>query len=175
MPEFPAGRLSGQRERLLAFLDFHRQTLLWKVSELDADGLRQRSTTSTMTLAGLLKHCAIAEVWWFQMVFAGQPAPAWFASVDWQTDENWEWTSALSDPPDELRLLYCDAIARSDALIADADLEDLAKGSSGFAGQPTLHWILLHVTTETARHAGHADLIREGVDGRVGWRGDGDI
>lgn len=175
MPEFPAGSLDGQRERLLAFLDFHRQTLLWKASELDADGLRQRPTTSTMTLAGLLKHCATAEVWWFQRVFAGQPAPAWLAAADWTADKDWEWTSALSDPPDELRQLYRDTIAQSDAIIADADLEDVATGSSGFAGQPTLHWILLHVTTETARHAGHADLIREAVDGRVGWRGDDDI
>jgi len=108
-------------------------------------------------------------------VFAGQPGPASFASADWTADENWEWASALFDPPDELRQLYRDTIVRSDAIIADADLEDVAKGSSSFAGQPTLHWILLHVTTETARYAGHADLIREAVDGRVGWRGNVDI
>lgn len=174
MPEFPRGSLSNEREALLAFLRFHRETILWKADGLDADGLRQRPIRSTMTLGGLLKHCAMAETWWFHQVFAGQPAPEPFASADWDADEDWEWTSARSDAPEELRQLYRDAITRSDAIIADAHLDDLAEGRSSFAGSPTLRWILLHVTTETARHAGHADLIRESVDGAVGWRSDGD-
>lgn len=174
MPEFPAGNLRDRREQLLAFLGFHRQTILWKAAGLDATALRQRSTPSTMTLAGLLKHSAMAETWWFHQVFAGRPPPEPFASADWASDEDWDWTSALSDPADGLRQLYRDAITRSDAIIAAADLDDLARGTSGFAGKPTLGWILLHVTTETARHAGHADLIREGVDGAIGWRDDGD-
>lgn len=174
MPDFPDGSLNDERELLLAFLRFHRETLLWKAEGLGADGLRERSTPSTMTLAGLLKHCAIVETWWLHQVFAGRPTPEPFASADWDTDETWDWTSALSDDPDELRRLYRDAIARSEAIIAEADLDDVAQGSSGFAGKPTLRWILMHVTTETARHAGHADLIREAVDGATGWRSDGD-
>ncbi|MBW3665635.1 MAG: DinB family protein [Actinobacteria bacterium] len=117
----------------------------------------------------------MVETWWFHQVFAGRPAPAPFASADRDSDENSDWTSALADPPDELRQLYRDAITRSDAIISEADLDDVAQASSGFAGKPTLHWILLHVTTETARHAGHADLIREAIDGATGWWSHGDV
>lgn len=174
MPDFPDGSLRDEREMLLAFLRFHRETILWKAHGLHTEGLRQRSTPSTMTLAGMLKHCAIVETWWLSQVFAGQPAPEPFNLADWDTEEDWDWTSALSDRPDVLRQLYRDAIARSDAVIAEADLDDSAQGSSGFAGKPTMRWILLHVITETARHSGHADLIREAIDGATGWRSDGD-
>lgn len=174
MPEFPSGDLRDQRDALLAFLRFHRETILWKADGVEAEGLRQRSTASSMTLAGLLKHCAVAETWWFHHVFAGRREPRPFDLAVWDTDEDWEWTSALSDAPEDLRQMYRDAIARSDHIIAEAALDDVARGSSSFAGKPTLGWIVLHVATETARHAGHADLIREAVDGAVGWRRDGD-
>ncbi len=91
MPEFPGGELRDERDILHAFLRFHRETVLWKAEGLDADGLRQRSTVSTMTLAGLLKHCTLVETWWFHEVFAGQPTPPPFDEVDWDTQVDWDY------------------------------------------------------------------------------------
>src|SRR3954468_18703972 len=97
---------AGEVETLMGFLDYHRDTLRLKTEGLDAAGLDQRLSPSTMTLGGLLKHLAYVEDWWLNQVFADNPAAEPWASVDWQADGDWDWHSAAEDTPEQLHALY---------------------------------------------------------------------
>jgi uncharacterized damage-inducible protein DinB len=165
----------SEAETLVGFLDYHRDTLRLKTDGLDATQLDQRLEPSTITLGGLLKHMSYVEDWWFNRVFADNPAPEPWASVDWNTDGDWDWHSAADDTPEQLRTLFDDTIATSDRIMHEAfahpsALESLSKRT--FRSDPSLsynlRWILVHLFEEYARHNGHADLIRESVDGSVG-------
>lgn len=157
---------------LLGFLDFLRATLEWKCSGLDAAGLRATVGASTMTLGGILKHLALVEDDWFGEVLAGgDTRPPWDA-VDWAADRDWEWRTAAEDSPEELRTLWRGAVERSRSLtaqaLADGGLDQLATSPDPGRPTPSLRWILVHMVEEYARHDGHADLLRESVDGQVG-------
>ena len=165
----------SEAETLVGFLDHHRDTLRMKTEGLDAAQLDQRLAPSTMTLGGMLKHLAYVEDWWVNQVYADNPAPEPWASVDWKADRDWEWHSAAGETPEQLRRLYDDTVAASDRIIhaslAQPDaLESLSQRI--FRRAPTrrhnLRWILVHLIEEYARHNGHADLIRESIDGSVG-------
>ena len=155
--------------QLHAFLDYHRATLLRKIDGLDAAGLAQPLAPSTMTLGGLVKHLAGVEDSWFSVVLHGhEPALPW-RDVDWDADQDWEWHSAADDSPDELRALLGAAVERSRELTAGLSLDTLSvRRLRGVDRPATLRWILLHMLEEYARHNGHADLLREAVDGEVG-------
>ena len=168
--------LSGnETEVLVGFLDYHRDTLRNKAEGMDAGQLDQRLDPSSMTLGGLVKHLAYVEDWWFNQVFAGNPEPEPWASVDWKADGDWDWHSAADDTPEQLRALLDETIATSDRIIGEA-----LAGSDGLDAvshilsrhQPgqqfNLRWIILHMIEEYARHNGHADLLRESIDGQVG-------
>lgn len=162
---------AGERQAVTAFLDFHRATLLRKVEDLTKDQLgRAAVPSSTLTLAGLLKHLAYVEDHWFQGVFLGLPLPEPWASAPWDDDADWEFHTAPADEPDELVELYRAAAGRSRAVVGAAESLDALSARAGKRqGKPfRLRWILLHMVEETARHAGHADLLREAVDGRTG-------
>jgi uncharacterized damage-inducible protein DinB len=157
---------------LLGFLDYQRATLEWKTRGLDAAGLGAHLAPTSMTLGGLLKHLALAEDYWFSRRLHGNdPAPPWDL-VDWEADENWEWTSAALDAPEQLRTLWREAVARSRSLVtealADGGLERPARRPWPNGAAPSLRWILVHMIEEYARHNGHADLLRESVDGETG-------
>jgi uncharacterized damage-inducible protein DinB len=157
---------------LLGFLDFQRATLAWKCSGLDADGLNATVGASTMTLGGLLKHLAYVEEDWFSRSLHGHDRqPPWDA-VDWASDSDWEWHSAANDSPEALRALWQGSVDRSRALLAEAlthgGLDQLAKRAWQDGTAPSLRWILTHMIEEYARHNGHADLLREAVDGTTG-------
>ena len=157
---------------LLGFLDFQRATFAWKCAGLDAAGLAATAGVSTMTLGGMLKHLALVEDSWFSEWLAGQdPAPPWDA-VDWDADRDWEWHTAAADSPGYLREIWEDAVSRSRALVAGAlasrGLDQLAARSWPDGRSPSLRWIVCHMIEEYARHNGHADLIRESVDGSTG-------
>lgn len=156
---------------LRTFLDFHRRTLLLKTDGLDAGQLARTHAPSTMTLGGLLKHLALVEDSWFGEVLAGrEPSEPW-ASVDWDADRDWEWHTAAQDDPDALRTLLRDTIARSDAIVdaLGGDLDHPAARPHRRTGEPiSLRWILVHMIEEYARHNGHADLLREAIDGVTG-------
>ena len=109
-----------EAETLVAFLDYHRDTLRMKTEGLDAAQLDQRLAPSTMTLGGLIKHLSYVEDWWVNQVYAGNPAPEPWASVDWKADGDWEWHSAASDTPEQLRALLDETIATSDGIIREA-------------------------------------------------------
>jgi uncharacterized damage-inducible protein DinB len=157
---------------LLSTLERIRRTFAWKCGGLDADGLRATTAASTMTLGGLLKHLALVEADWFAWKLRGEPiGPPW-ADVDWDADPDWEWHSAADDTPEELLKLWQDAVARSRALVtealADGGLDQLARRTWPDGRAPSLRRILIDLIEEYARHVGHADLIRESVDGLVG-------
>ena len=156
---------------LRGFLDFHRRTLLIKTDGLSAEQLRRTLGPSSMTLGGMLKHLAFVEDNWFSVVLQGRPAAEPWASVDWASDRDWEWTSAAADTPDQLRALLVEAVARSESVVDELgdDLERLSVRTDRHTGEPfSLRWILVHLIEEYARHNGHADLIRESIDGATG-------
>ncbi|MFT4009293.1 MAG: DinB family protein [Nocardioidaceae bacterium] len=157
--------VATEAEMLTAYLDYFRETIAWKASGLTAAQLDQPLPPSTMTLGGMLKHLAFVEDWWITHIFHGEPMPEPWASVDWDADWDWDWHSAADDTPDELRALYDESIARSRAIRVGPDqLSALDRRGEHVSGR----WILLHLVEEYARHAGHADLIRESIDGQVG-------
>jgi uncharacterized damage-inducible protein DinB len=155
---------------LLAFLDYFRATLRRQADGLDAQQLATRLPPSTLTLGALLKHLAHVERYWATYVFEGEAMTEPWASADWDADPDWEMTSAADDLPDELRRLYDAEIAAADAIyrraIGGAGLDALAQRQR-HGKHFSLRWILVHLVEEYARHCGHADLIRESIDGAV--------
>jgi uncharacterized damage-inducible protein DinB len=157
---------------LLGFLDYQRATLAWKCGGLDAAGLRATVAASPMSLGGMLKHLAwVEDVWCSQWLHGRDRQPEW-AAVDWKADPDWDWVSAAADAPEQLMALWQGAVERSRLLVAEAladgGLEQLARRTWPDGRSPSLRWILCHLIEEYARHNGHADLLRESVDGLTG-------
>jgi uncharacterized damage-inducible protein DinB len=158
---------------LRSFLNFHRDTFRWKCSGLTAEQLAQTLPPSDMTLGGMTKHLAVVESGWFEKTFAGGERMPPFDGVDWDADPDWEWHSAKDDTPEELRALFDEAVRRADAVIDDAltrgGLEQESVRTSRYQDSTyTLRWILVHMIEEYSRHNGHADLIRQSIDGQTG-------
>lgn len=155
---------------LMGFLDYHRDTLRMKVDGLDGGQLNTTHPPSSMTLGGMLKHLALVEQWWFGCTLLGREYGEPWASVDWEADEDWDWHSAAGDTPEQLRTLFDAAVAESDSIVREAPgLQTLSVRRSRRNDNPfSLRWILLHMIEEYARHNGHADLIRESIDGVTG-------
>jgi hypothetical protein len=166
----PEPESSGpELQQLCAFLDFQRATVLWKAEGLDAEQLRRSHPPSSLTLAGLLNHLALVEDSWFRDRFAGLPEDELWAGVDWKADPDYEFRTGAELDPGEVRQRYSDACARSREVVARATGLDQLSARVGRDGQHwDLRWVLIHMIEETARHAGHADLIRESIDGMVG-------
>jgi uncharacterized damage-inducible protein DinB len=169
----PNPPLAGdETDTLLGFLEFQRATLAWKCQGLDDAGLRATVAPSSMTLGGMLKHLAFVEDWWFARVLRGQDLGAPWDTVDWKTDPDWDWHSAADDSPEQIRTLWQEAVARSRSAVAEAlaggDLGQPARRVDSRGESPSLRFILFHMIEEYARHAGHADIIRESVDGLTG-------
>ena len=164
---------ANEADTLRAFLDYHRETLRMKVAGLDSAQLRQTLAPSTMTLGGLVKHLTLVEDSWFSVVLDGNPAAEPWDSIDWDSDPDWEWHAGSTADPAELMAAYDETVARVDANVAAAlerdGLDTLSvKPSRRGEGFFSLRWILAHMIEEYARHNGHADLLRESIDGGVG-------
>ena len=158
-----------EREVLAEYLDFQRETMLDKTDGLTRVQLAQAHPPSTLTLAGLLYHLALVEETWMEVRFAGLPEREPWASVDWDVDPDWEFRTALTLEPDDLQSRYRQACERSRGIAAAAaDLDQLSVNPMRDGRKFSLRWVLLHLIEETARHAGHADLLREAIDGGVG-------
>jgi uncharacterized damage-inducible protein DinB len=157
---------------LRGFLDYHRDTLRLKTAGLDHDQLNRTLAPSTMTLAGLLKHLAVVESSWFAEYVAGQDMMPPFDTAPWDDDRDWEWHTAPDDSPEELRRLFDEAVGRSDAItdaaLARDGLDTLTVKADRSGERFSLRWILTHMLEEYARHNGHADLLRESIDGTTG-------
>ena len=157
---------------LLGFLDYQRATFAWKIAGLTADGLAATVGASQMTLGGMAKHLAYVEDDWFCWTLLGHSRQQVWLDVDWKSDPDWEWHSACRDNPEELRVLWQDAVLRSraavDQVLIAGGLDQPALRVWPDGRSPSLRWILCHLIEEYARHNGHADLIRESVDGASG-------
>jgi uncharacterized damage-inducible protein DinB len=158
---------------LRGFLDFHRDTMRWKTAGLGAAELTTVLPPSTMTLGGMLKHLAYVESQWFSVVLRGEPIMAPFDVADWSADRDWDWHSAARDTPEQLRTLFDRAVAASeaalDAALAEGGLDQPTVRADRQTGERwNLRWVLVHMIEEYARHNGHADLLREAIDGSVG-------
>jgi uncharacterized damage-inducible protein DinB len=156
----------------MGFLEYQRATLAWKCAGLDGAGFALTVAESSVTLGGMMKHLAAVEDSWFnEWLVGGDPAPP-FDTVDWDADPNWEWHSALEETPEQLLTLWQNAVARSNFFVAGAmttgGLDQLARRTWPDGRSPSLRWILCHMIEEYARHNGHADLIREAIDGLTG-------
>jgi len=161
---------ADERTLLCAYLDAQRAAIVRKAEGLTREQLAHTTAASSLTLAGLVHHLALVEDGWFRTFFLGEePAPAW-RGVDWEADPDYEFRTALELEPAELLAGYAAACESSRAAVDGAgSLDDLSVSVSEFrGGRTSLRWILLHMIEETARHAGHADLLREAVDGTVG-------
>lgn len=158
---------------LRGFLNYQRDTLRMKTEGLDQAQLSMALAPSTMTLGGLLKHLALVEDSWFSVVLRGNADAAHWQEVDWVADEDWEWHSAAEDPPEELHALFDGAVADSEAIldtiVPDTGLGTLSVKTDRRTGEHfSLRWIVVHMIEEYARHNGHADLLRESIDGATG-------
>ncbi|MDO4240201.1 DUF664 domain-containing protein [Micrococcus sp.] len=126
-----------------------------------------------MTLGGMLKHLAFVEFFWFEVTADGAPTSEPWVSVDWDADPDWDWNSAGADSAERLHELWTTAVERSRAvvarLLADGPATlDAMHPAWGGRGHVSLRWILTHMIEEYARHNGHADLLREQIDGQTG-------
>ncbi|MHA3702188.1 mycothiol transferase [Jatrophihabitans sp. YIM 134969] len=155
----------GELERL-------RSYVAWKCGGLDAEGMRKTLGPSTMTLGGLLKHLALVEDFHFsQMLFNRPPGPPW-DTVDFDADPEWEWRTAADDSPEDLMAMWTSAVEKSRVItagaLAEGGMDHLGAYVSGSGESPNMPRILMDLVEEYARHVGHADLLRENVDGLVG-------
>ena len=167
-PRFAAGaELEGERATLLDYLRAYRLLLEMKCADLDAAQLARRSVPpSTMSLLGLVRHMADVERNWFRRVMAQADAPP----VYWSEDlPDAEWLGAVADPAvvDDAWRAWREEVAFAEKFVADSP--DLGiKGTMRDGTTVALREVLVHMIEEYARHSGHADLLRERIDGRVG-------
>jgi len=148
--------VSGEKETQLAFLGYLRASVDAKLEGVSADDARRPLVASGTTLLGIVKHLAFVEVYWAQRRFAGSEVVLRGDGFELEA----------GDTPRSVRRAYAEAGQKTDELVgACGDLErPLARGRHGL----TLRWMLAHLVEETARHAGHADILRELVDGATG-------
>ena len=158
-----------ERAAVLGALDRLRWTFRWKTDELDPEGLRQTVGASSLTLGGLLKHLAAAEDMTFGTKLSGTPLGEPWAGWGWDGDNDWELTSAAADPPDLLYRTSDDAVARARDRVSEA-LRDGGLDHPTYVadGAANLRRLVCDMLEEYGRHTGHADLLREAVDGRTG-------
>lgn len=156
-------RLADERDSLTQQLEFHRATLLRKLEGLDDELLRQPMTASGLSLLGLVKHLAETEHGWFLKIYGGLPEPDLF-STDGDADADFR--VGPDETADELVGQYLRTCERARAVVAAGRLDDVVTTPSG--AEANLRAILVHMIQETARHNGHADIIREAIDGATG-------
>lgn len=169
MRQDPDARTTSERDALAQYLDYQRETILLKSEGLTRDQLARKIPSSGLTLAGILYHLALVEESWLEVRFLGLPERPDWVDVNWEKDPDWEFRTALTMDPDDLRRRYRNACDRSrKAAAAAASLDQLSVFVGDDDWRFTLRWVLLHLIEETARHAGHADLLREAIDGSVG-------
>ena len=165
-PRADAPLTGAEGEVLVGFLKWQRDTLKLKCAGLDAEDLARKSiATSNLSLLGLVRHMAEVERSWFRIVLAGEDAPAHFVTKD---DPDADFNGVLPDP--DMVTAAWDAwhaeVANAEKFVADHGLD--LTGNEPWRGPVSLRWVLVHMVEEYARHNGHADLLREAIDGAVG-------
>lgn len=160
-------------EMLLFALDRARVQFAWKVDQLTGEQLRQRLLPSELTLASLLKHLAFVEDQFTAYAQQQTPGDPW-TSMTWVEANRWVWSTANDDDPGDLYNLYYSAVARSQqvwpSLVASGGLDVmLSSTGTGFPDWSiSRRRLMVDMLEEYQKHTGHADLIRESIDGRDG-------
>jgi len=157
------GGQADERAMLTGFLDWYRAVVERKVEGLSVDEASRRMTSSGLTPLGVVKHLTWVERHWFRRRFAGEDVDLYSGPDNAPTFE-----LLASDSVDTVVTDYRAATDESRAVTASAALDDVAAGTHPLFGAVTLRWILVHLLEETARHAGHLDVMREAIDGRTG-------
>jgi uncharacterized damage-inducible protein DinB len=161
-------RIADERETLDAFLDHYRAELLDRAWGLEPEQLHERLAPSTLTLARLIAHMTAVEYGWFGEVFAGESLPEIYGEMDFDADPDAEMTRADSLSREQLLIEFDAAVDASRQWAASA--ESLDEPSNGDADETySLRWIMVHMIEEYARHCGHADFLREAIDGDRAW------
>ena len=157
---------ADERTMLVAYLDYYRETMIMKLDGLTEEQARTTPTPNANSLLGLVSHLANVERWWFHECFAGQPE----AEQSWgdPDDPDWDFKPPTDRTIAELVDWYRFECARANDITSAAGLDEIAKHPRGAQRGVTMRWILVHMIEETARHAGHADITRELIDGAVG-------
>ena len=160
--------LAGEREHLQNYLDYFRETLLWKCAGLTGDQLRRRTVPpSSMSLLGLVRHLADVERIWFLERVDGQPPEPY-----WKTADNWDADFDDVDDADAEAAFarYGTAVAAAREVVAGRPLDETYTSTTRRGETLTydLRWLHFHLIQEYARHLGHADILREQVDGVTG-------
>lgn len=161
--------VAGERRALDSWLDYHRATLLWKLEGLDDEQLRRPMVPSGLTLLGLVKHLTAVEHGWFARSFARTGEPHLFQDPN---DPDADFHVQVSETTEEIVSGYVKACERSRDIVARAASLDETFEEPRLS--PTdihsidLRWVMIHMIEETARHNGHADVIRELIDGSTG-------
>jgi len=159
-------QVGDDRATLTGFLDFHRDTLEWKCAGLTPEQLRERAVPpSSMSLLGLVRHLAEVERGWFQRGVAGETVVPLYYSDDDPDGDFDNVDGATQADVDEAFATWRAAVARAREIIAAASLDDTFTRRDG---EISVRWVLVHMIEEYARHNGHADLLRERIDGATG-------
>jgi len=166
LPDFEVD--ADEATTLEQMLDYYRAVLQRKASGLSAGQLDTALPVSDLTIGGLINHMAMVEDNWFTQRLQGQPQPEPWASMDWDADWDSELHTANQLSPDELMAQYRVSLDRSRAAYAAAESLDQTTVATKPTGERwNLRWIMVHMIEEYARHCGHADLIRQSIDGVV--------
>ena len=151
-----------EKESLRASLDRHRDVVRWKLEGLDDGELRRPMTPSGTNLTGLVKHLAGVEYGWFCETFGRATEALPFSDDDPDADLRVDPQESTAD----ILAFYARAAAAADQVIDELDVEDT--GTAWYGETVSLRWVLIHMIEETARHAGHLDIVRELIDGATG-------
>jgi uncharacterized damage-inducible protein DinB len=162
---FETPTVGDERAVLTGVLGAQRATLELKCAGLATELATRSVPPSTLSLLGLVRHLADVERRWFRQVMAGQDAPPRFTSA---TDPDGDFNGATGDSAVvvEAWAAWREEVAFADALTGSTPLD--ATGEDSWRGTVSLRWVLIHMVEEYARHNGHADLLRERIDGKVG-------
>jgi uncharacterized damage-inducible protein DinB len=170
-PEPAAGVIppivADEREMLVSWLEFHRLLLLKKCAGLTAGQLKERSSPpSSLSLLGLVRHMSDVERGWFRQLFNAEGVPdLYFTEADHDADFN---NITEADAQQDFEIFAAECEAARQIIAAAPSFDALAKKKSQKGNIISLRWIMTHMIEEYARHNGHADLIRERIDGVVG-------
>ena len=156
------GARANERDMLDGFLDWYRSVVARKVEGMPLELATRIMTPSGLSALGVVAHLAAVEVGWFAETFAGE-------DVDPMWEEHGEFRLRGDDTVESVVAEYADACERSRRIVATApSLDTLSTLDDDFRGKVSLRWIMVHLIDETARHAGHLDLMCEQLDGRIG-------
>lgn len=153
---------ADEKTTLTSFLDWYRDAILRKIEGLDREAVTRRLLPSSTTLLGMVKHLAYVERGWFQSSFLGESVQR----LRSESDPDAEFRIEAGESVEDITGLYRREVERSRQIVADASLDDHARRPDRTAYM--LRWIMVHMIEETARHAGHADILREQIDGATG-------